>query len=147
MKSALRAFRRDESGQVIVLVAVMMLGLIAVVGLVTDGGLMFTQRRDLQNAADGAALAGAMQIDESKYRASGGSSVTLNESEAYSATVAYLEGEGGVVYSVVVRSDRVEVSVSRRASTGFLRVLGITGFEISAGATAQPRHGIASAAP
>lgn len=147
MKSVTQALDRDEDGQVIVLVAVMMLGLVAVVGLVTDGGLMFTQRRDLQNAADAAALAGAMQIDEGAYRASAGSSVVLNESEAYLAAATYLEDEGSLVYSIAVRSDRVEVSVSRRASTGFLRVIGITGFEISAGATAEWRHGIASAAP
>ena len=145
MNSAVRAIGRDEGGQLIVLVAVMMLGLVAVVGLVTDGGLVFTQRRDLQNVADAAALAGAMQIDENAYRSSGGASVVLNESDAYSAAVTYLEEEGGLVYSVVARTGGVEVSVSRQASTGFLRVLGITGFEISAKATAEPRHGIAAA--
>jgi len=116
-----------------------------VVGLVTDGGLVFSQRRDLQNVADAAALAGAMQIDEGVYRASG--EVMLNEPAARQATVEYLEAEDGVSYSVVVGPAQVEVSVSRQASTGFLRVVGINGVEISATASAQPRHGVASAAP
>ena len=147
MKALTRRLNREESGQVIVLVAVLMAGLVAVVGLVTDGGLVFTQKRDLQNVADAAALAGAMQIDQDAYRASGGASVVLDETAAYQAAVEYLRAEGGLRYSVAVRPARVDVSVSRRASTGFLRVVGINGVDISAGATAESRHGVASAGP
>ena len=145
MTKIIRHLRGDESGQIIVLVAILMVGLVAVVGLVTDGGLVFSQRRDLQNAADAAALAGAMQIDENAYRAS--SAVVLDERAARQAAVEYLEAEGDITYVVVVRPARVEVSVSRRASTGFLQVIGIDSFEISAGASAAPRHGVASAQP
>lgn len=145
MTKLVRRLNGDERGQIIVLVAILMVGLVAVVGLVTDGGLVFSQRRDLQNAADAAALAGAMQIDENAYRASG--EVALDERAARQAAVEYLEAEGDMSYSVVVRPARVEVSVSRRASTGFLQVIGIDSFEISAGASAAPRHGVASAQP
>jgi uncharacterized membrane protein len=137
----------EERGQVIVLVAVLMVGLVAIVGLVTDGGLLFTQRRNLQNVADSAALAGAMRIDENAYRGSGGGSVVLDEGAAYQAAVEYLQEEGDLGYRVDVTAGRVEVSVSRQASTGFLRVIGINGFEISASASAEPRHGIASGTP
>jgi uncharacterized membrane protein len=143
---AAQALRQGERGQVIVLVAVMLVGLVALVGLVSDGGLVFAQRRDLQNIADGAALAGAMQLDESVYRASG--EVVLDESAAEQAATEYLAAEGsGLTYSVVARPEGVEVAVSRRASTGFLRVLGIDGVDIDARARAEPRHGIASAGP
>ncbi len=135
----------NEGGQIIVLVAILMVGLVAVVGLVTDGGLVFSQRRDLQNAADAAALAGAMQIDENAYRASG--AVALDEGAARQAAEEYLAAESNISYSVLVRPARVEVSVSRHASTGFLKVIGIDGFEISANASAEPRHGVASAQP
>jgi len=145
MTKFVRRLHSDERGQIIVLVAILMIGLVAVVGLVTDGGLVFSQRRDLQNVADAAALAGAMQIDENAYRASG--AVVLDERAARQAAVEYLEAEGDMTYSVVVRPARVEVSVSRRASTGFLQVIGIDSFEISAGASAAPRHGVASAQP
>ena len=145
MTKFVRRLHSDERGQIIVLVAILMIGLVAVVGLVTDGGLVFSQRRDLQNVADAAALAGAMQIDENAYRAS--IAVVLDERAARQAAVEYLEAEGDMSYSVVVRPARVEVSVSRQASTGFLRVVGIDGFEISAGASAGPRHGVASAQP
>jgi uncharacterized membrane protein len=143
---AAQALRDGERGQVIVLVAVMLVGLVALVGLVLDGGLVFAQRRDLQNIADGAALAGAMQLDETAYRASG--EVVLDESAAEQAATEYLAAEGsGLTYAVTARPEGVEVAVSRRASTGFLRVLGIDGVDIDASARAEPRHGIASAGP
>jgi hypothetical protein len=51
--------RNHESGQVLVLVALSMLGLIATLGLVLDGGNIYLQRRRMQNAADAGSLAGA----------------------------------------------------------------------------------------
>ncbi|MDP9180646.1 MAG: pilus assembly protein TadG-related protein [Chloroflexota bacterium] len=147
MRRLLRRLHEEDDGQVMILVAILMVGLIAVVGLVTDGGMVFTQRRDLQNVADAAALAGASQIDQSAYRASASETVTLDETAAYDAAVAYLEDEGGLTYAVNVAPGGVDVSVSRRASTGFLRVLGINGVDISASASAEPRHGIAAGQP
>ena len=78
-----------------ILVAILMVGMVAVVGLVTDGGMVFTQRRDLQNVADAAALAGAAQIDQDTYRASAGEIVVLDQAAAYTAAVTYLDGEVG----------------------------------------------------
>lgn len=135
----------DDEGQVLVMVALMMLGVVSVVGLVSDGGLVFAQRRDLQNVADAAAAAGAMQIDEAAYRSTG--EVFLDEQLARDAAVLYLEGEDGLDYAVSVLPDRVEVLVSRQASTGFLRVIGIDGIEVSASASAEPRYGVESAGP
>jgi Flp pilus assembly protein TadG len=147
VRGLIRQLRDGESGQAIVLVAVLMVGLVGVVGLVTDGGIVFTQRRDLQNVADAAALAGASQIDQEAYRASAGATVVLDEAAAYYAAVRYLQNEGDLNYSVAVGSDRVDVSVSRRANTGFLRVLGIDVVDVEANAAAEPRHGITAAEP
>jgi uncharacterized membrane protein len=143
MKGFLKQFGADENGQVMVFVAVLLMGLVAVVGLVTDGGIVFSQRRDLQNAADSAALAGAMQIDEQAYRASG--NVVLDERAAREAAVQYLEDEGDLEYSVLVSAEGVEVTASRSASTSFLRLVGIDGVDISASSSAAPRYGVAEA--
>ncbi|MCC6178020.1 MAG: hypothetical protein IT305_22185 [Chloroflexi bacterium] len=134
-----------EEGQVLVMVALMMVGVVSVVGLVSDGGLVFAQRRDLQNVADAAAAAGAMQIDEAAYRSTG--EVVIDEQLARDAAVLYLDAEGGLDYVVSVLPGRVEVSVSRRATTGFLRVIGIDGVEVSASASAEPRYGVEGARP
>ena len=144
MSNPVRRLCNDE-GQVLVMVALMMVGVVSVVGLVADGGLVFAQRRDLQNAADAAAAAGAMQIDEAVYRATG--EVVLDEPLAREAAVLYLGAEGDLDYEVSVQPGRVEVAVSRQASTGFLRVIGIDGIEVSASASAEPRYGVESAGP
>ena len=135
----------DDEGQVLVMVALMMVGVVSVVGLVSDGGLVFAQRRDLQNVADAAAAAGAMQIDEATYRSTG--EVVLDERLAREAAALYLDGEGDLDYVVSVLSGRVEVSVSRQATTSFLRVIGIDGVDVTASASAEPRYGVESAGP
>ncbi len=130
-----------------IMMAILMVGLVAVVGLVTDGGMVFTQRRDLQNVADAAAAAGASQINEGAYRASAGETIVLDENAAYDAAARYLDAEDDLDYSVIVTANRVDVAVTRQATTGFLRVLGIDGVDIDASATAEPRYGIESAGP
>jgi Flp pilus assembly protein TadG len=147
MRKLIRRLHEEDDGQVMILVAILMVGMVAVVGLVTDGGMVFAQRRDLQNVADAAVLAGASQIDEDAYRASAGVTIVLDEAAAYDAAVRYLDDEGDLDYSVTVEANSVDVSVSRQAATGFLRVLGIDGVGIGASATAEPRHGIDAAGP
>lgn len=51
-----------NSGQVIVLLAVVAIGLIAMMGLAIDGGRLLFLRRDTQNAADAAAVAAARAL-------------------------------------------------------------------------------------
>ena len=82
--------KRDQSGQASVfLVGVLLIGLMFV-GLAVDGARMFTARRDLQNVADSAALAGASSLDEGVYRSSGGLDVRLNALEARRAVADVL---------------------------------------------------------
>ena len=64
-----RLFLRDESGQVIVMAAVVMVALCSALGLVVDVGRCMYSQRELQESTDAAALAsaGALQI----YKTSG----------------------------------------------------------------------------
>jgi hypothetical protein len=50
----------SERGQAIVLIALALVGLIAITGLVVDGGLAYADRRQAQNAADSAVLAASL---------------------------------------------------------------------------------------
>lgn len=59
-----RRSRRTERGQVLVIVAVGMVVLVAMVGLVIDGGYAWGKQRDTQNAADASAKAGAVKLAE-----------------------------------------------------------------------------------
>lgn len=51
-----------QRGQAIVLVVIAMLALLALMGLAIDGGRQYTARRQVQNAADAAALAGTREL-------------------------------------------------------------------------------------
>jgi len=56
----LKPNRISERGQALVLIALAMIGLIGITGLAIDGSLILADRRHAQNAADTAALAGAL---------------------------------------------------------------------------------------
>jgi hypothetical protein len=53
---------RRERGQVLIIIAVALVGLLALAGLAIDGGNLFMERRRAQNAADAGALAGTRLI-------------------------------------------------------------------------------------
>ena len=53
---------RDESGQTLIFVALSLTCILGFVGLATDVGTMFHAKRDLQIAADAAAVAGAAEL-------------------------------------------------------------------------------------
>lgn len=54
----------DERGVTMVFLAISALALIAVAGLALDGGRAYGERREMQNAADTAAMAGTRQLDQ-----------------------------------------------------------------------------------
>src|SRR5438067_8707617 len=57
-----RAYRRAHRGQALVFLALATLILMRAMGLALDGGYNYAQRRQMQNAADAAALAGARVV-------------------------------------------------------------------------------------
>lgn len=119
---------------------------LSIVGLAIDGGIVFSYRRELQNVADAAARAGAMQVDERVYRESAGATVALDVASAQQVAAQYLAARGaGFSGTVAVDSRRVVVQVSRDVPTSFLRVVGISAVRVSATAPAEARSGIAGA--
>jgi hypothetical protein len=56
--------KNSEKGQAIVLLVLSMIGLLAFTALAIDGGLVYSDRRIAQNAADAAAIAGAEKAGE-----------------------------------------------------------------------------------
>src|SRR6266508_4260292 len=73
---------KNQRGQALVLIALAAIGLFAVTGLAIDGGAKFSDRRHAQNAADAAALAGALdwgnQSADPVYDADGNLASPLN---------------------------------------------------------------------
>jgi hypothetical protein len=132
-----------ESGAVVPLTAVMLLGLLAIAALVIDGGVLFAERRDLQALADGAARAGAMAVDEELLRETG--AVRLDPSAARAAAGRYLAG--GFQGEVQIDADTLSVTVDLEESraTLMMGLLGVRAVSVAAHAVARPRVGIEEA--
>lgn len=135
---------RRESGAVVPLIAVMLLGLLAMAALVIDGGVLFAARRDLQGLADGAARAGAMAVDEELLRETG--AVRLDPAAAKAAAGRYLEAadfEGAVRIDPDMLSVTVDLEETR--PTLMMGLLGVGTIRVTAHAVARPRVGIEEA--
>jgi uncharacterized membrane protein len=135
---------REDRGAVAPLVAMMLLGLLAIVALVIDGGLLFAERRDLQASADGAARAGAMAIDQDLLRESG--AVRLDPAAARMAAERYLDA-AGIEGTVRIDANMLGVSVDleQQRPTLMMGLLGLPTVDVTAHAVARPRVGIEEA--
>lgn len=158
LSSAVTAFRRDRSrsdqGQILVIVGVGLIAMIAMVGLVIDGGNAWGEQRQAQNAADAMANAGATVIAQhikgaTKTSGDVGCAVeaaaSLNEvtnptavyTDVYGVVitpevqVAACGGGGGIPSS----AQGVKAQGDRDFDTYLMRVVGISNLTASADAT------------
>ena len=116
----------SENGQSMVIIAIFMVVLIAMLALVIDGGLGYTKRREAQNAADAAALAGADALCDSDF-----ATVPRTIAEEY----VLLNGGNTPAYEdIVIGDDEVTVTAHITHPTFFAGILGSD--EITASATA-----------
>lgn len=129
------ARREQEGGQIIVLFALAMIAIIAMVGLVLDGGSAFSQRRGEQSAADLAALAAA-------------NSILLNGDEAIATGVArtttaengFTHGVDGTAVSVsfdYTAGATVKVDVSALHRNNFVSIVGMPTWTVTTTASAK----------
>jgi Flp pilus assembly protein TadG len=65
MEMTMRQRRRanDDQGAVLVFLAISLVSLVAITGLVIDGGRAYGERRQMQNASDSSAMAATRQLD------------------------------------------------------------------------------------
>ncbi|WP_176330276.1 TadE/TadG family type IV pilus assembly protein [Oceanobacillus rekensis] len=66
MRLIYQKFRKDEDGNALILVALAMSAILAMVGLVIDGGNLYVSKSHLQKTANAAALSGAQEIVNSE---------------------------------------------------------------------------------
>jgi Flp pilus assembly protein TadG len=114
--------RRDE-GQVTAFVAVLLLALLVMLGLVTDGGRALAARVQVTNEAQEAARAGAQALDLAAYRRDG--TVRLDPAGAEQRVLAYLSATGDSATAVRVAGDLVSVTVVRVEPTRLLMLAGL----------------------
>ncbi|MGH9775084.1 MAG: pilus assembly protein TadG-related protein [Candidatus Acidiferrales bacterium] len=126
-----------QSGQTIVVVAVALVALLAMLGLAIDIGYFRYLKRQLQTAADAAAMAGAAELPFNDVVAA---------AKADSSANGFADGKNGVTVTVnnppksgqhIGDSKFVEVIVSDNASTFFAKAFGVNSTTMSARAVSH----------
>ena len=128
-----RRSERMERGQVLVIFTIAAVAIIAMVGLVIDGGWTFVQRRDEQNVADSAAMAGGYAYINSNYDPN----AAIAAAKSNAATNGYTDGEDGVTVTVTVNASNIVVGVTKPHQNFFSGVIGFSKWDVSTTATVE----------
>lgn len=130
--------RRSLPGQVMLLVTISLVVLLGLAALAVDVGMLWTEKRQMQTAADAAAIAGALAVD------SGGNVTSSARTDA--SGNGFTHGSNGVTVTVnnppasgsyAGDSNSVEAIVGQPEPTYFLRVLGLKTVPVNARAVAH----------
>ena len=128
----------DDRGQALILSALCLSLMMGFLAFALDVGLLFVAKRNLQGAADSAAIAGAAELNFGDYAAA---------AQAASAQNGFTNGSNGVAVSVNPSGTSIpsplygayknqpgylEVIVSQSVSTYFMRVFGFNSVTVSA---------------
>ena len=132
-----KMLERSERGQAIVLIAVALVGLIVLIGLMADGGMLFIEYGRLKRAIDAAAVSAALQYREG-YTTEGLANaarefLVLNQVDVFDIqvdTCDTLPGDAELCTSP--RRKLVRVTASRQVAFSFLPVIGINGTSLTA---------------
>jgi Flp pilus assembly protein TadG len=151
-----RRLARGERGAVLVHAAVAMLGLMAFNALVIDYGALWVSRRQAQNAADAAALAGALSLAyddpddiaraQSTAAASGAVNLVWGAAPSIDPAtdvqlVACPPGAPGLPDTCIRANVYRSAARSNALPTYFAQIMGITSQDVRATATAQVQTG------
>ena len=119
----LRSVWQQEFGQGLVLGALAMVVILGFAAMAIDVGVFLHERRDLQNAADAAALAGAAELPESPAEAEAKAHEWADKN---GIDIAGGELDPVEITTTYVTNDTVRVRVTRETPFVFGRVLGLT---------------------
>lgn len=117
---------RSENGQTLVQVTLMLVVLLGFVALAIDVGLIYAERRHMQNAADAGALAGARELC-----LTGNPTTAENIARAYATTQ-----NGAAAVDVTIDGNIVNVVAHISADTFLAGVIGVNSVAVEADAAA-----------
>lgn len=124
MINQLRSRHHDpERGSLTPGIAVLVVGLLLVVGLVVDGGRQLNALDQAGDVAAQAAHAAGQQLDLDRYGA--GSGVGVNPQGAVNAAQSVLTA-AGATGTVNTTGDRIQINTTITKPTAFLSLIGIT---------------------
>lgn len=125
---------RDERGQIAVVFGLILVAIVAMVGLVLDGGSAFAQRRAQQNSSDLAAMAGA-----NTYLLTNDSATAISAARKVSADNGWEHGTDGVNVDVTLDTTNgvaVTVVVEAPHDNTFGAIVGLRTMQVATSATA-----------
>jgi hypothetical protein len=135
---ALRRRLGEEDGMVTAFVVIFTLALLAMAGLVLDGGLALAAKVHAIDDAQAAARAGAQAIDIPLYRSTG--TITLDPAQAVADAQGFLAaaGEHG---SASVAGETVTVNVTITQPTQILSIVGVDQLTVTGTGSATAQQG------
>lgn len=141
-----KLFQNKSRGQAIALVAVAFAGLVAMVGLMTDGGILLIANARLQRGVDAASIAAAEQFrkyyNPDDLTNAAQEFLQLNQSDVFNVstqTCDSVEAQGGTdpVLCATPLRKLVRVTASEHVNFGFLRIIGIDSYDITASSVGE----------
>lgn len=129
MKRLVKKFIRNEDGQALPLVALLMVVLMGFAALVIDVGRIYNVKSEMQKAADAAALAGAQELPTA--------STAISTAKNYAGLNGAEKTNTSVTTPYKGDSNKIEVVCTMNVQYTFARVLGLTDADVSARAVAQ----------
>ncbi len=129
---------RDDDGALIAFVLLLLVALVALLGLVVDGGAALTAHQAAEVEAEQAARAGAGAISVDGLR---DGQVVLDTDAAVAAAeqFTYVSGHPG---TASVDAGVVTVTIRYQVPTTVLGIVGIRWLMVSASASAEDLHGV-----
>jgi Flp pilus assembly protein TadG len=137
-----------ERGALSLMIVVLFVALIALAGIVVDGGAKLAAYQNAEALAQEAARAGATSVDVSRAYGTGSFVVdpglAASAADSYlNAADSYLKSPGNNTYSVSTIGIRaIEVSVTITEPTRFLSIIGLPSFTVRRSATASLVTGV-----
>lgn len=138
-RRSLRDGDRDQ-GTITLMLLVMFVALLALAGVVIDGGAKLDQAENANAAAEEAARAGAGMVDQARALATG--SFAVDQAEAVAAARQYLARAGYRGTAAPAGRDAIRVTVTVTAPTRVLSIIGIDSMTSTGSATASLVTGV-----
>ena len=131
----------SDRGSLSLMVAVLFVALVAMAGIVVDGGAKLSGDENAAAVAQEAARAGAASVDASRAYSTG--TFAVDPQQAVAAARGYLSAAGYRHYTVaVLGAAAIRVTVRTTAPTRFLSLIGIDSFTCTGTAIAALVTGV-----
>jgi Flp pilus assembly protein TadG len=129
-----------DRGSITLMLLVLFVALIALAGIVIDGGAKLNQAENATAIAQEAARAGAGMVNQANAYSTG--SFTVDQGQAIAAAEQYLASAGYRGTVTAVGNDSIEVTVTVTSPTRVLSIIGIDAMTSTGSATASLVTGV-----